>query len=88
MTSERIAMIADQPDPDAPKEMRSFLGLAEVYSHMVKNFANVSTPLTALFNVTPAEFNEVKNDPDKCQQVVSAIDILIAAMLLNPALAL
>jgi hypothetical protein len=30
MTSEKIAAIADWPDPATPKEMRSFVGLAGV----------------------------------------------------------
>jgi hypothetical protein len=88
MTSEKIAAIADWPDPVTPKEMRSFVGLAGVYRRFVKNFAKTASPLTALLNVTPAEFNKVRNDPEQWKQVTNAIDVLKAAMLAHPALAL
>jgi hypothetical protein len=88
MTSEKITAIADWPDPATPKEMHSFVGLAGVYHRFIKNFAKTATPLIALLNVTPAEFNKVQNDPKQWKQVTSVIDILKAAMLAHPALAL
>jgi hypothetical protein len=88
MTTEKITAIADWPDPGIPKEMRSFVRRAGVYCRFVKNFAKIAAPLTALLNVTPTEFNRVQNDLEKWKQVTSAIEILKAAMLGHPALAL
>jgi hypothetical protein len=36
----------------------------------------------------PTEFNRIQNDPEQWKQVTSAIDILKAAILAHPALAL
>jgi hypothetical protein len=88
MTSEKVATIADWPEPATPKEMRSFVGLSGIYCHFVKNFAKITTPLTALLNVTPVELNKVRNDPEQWKQVTCAIDVLKAVMLAHPALAL
>jgi putative transposase len=64
------------------------VGLAGIYRCFIKNFEKPATPLTSLLNVTPAEFNEVQNDPKQWKQVTSVIDIIKAGMLANPALAL
>ena len=88
MTIEKLTMIANWPDPVTLKEMCNFVRLTGVYHHFIKNFAKITAPLTTLLNVMPTEFNRVQKNTEKWKQVTSAIDILMAAMMLHPALTL
>ena len=45
MTHEKIKVISYWPYPASPKDMRSFVGLSEVYREFVPDFAKMSAPL-------------------------------------------
>ena len=45
---DKTKVIAEWPTPKSPKELRSFLGLANFYRNFVPGFANISSPLNEL----------------------------------------
>lgn len=45
---EKCEKVREWPEPRNKKELQSFLGLANFYRHFVKNFADISIPLTQL----------------------------------------
>lgn len=44
--SSKVETIADFPPPKSPKQLRRFLGMVGWYRRFIKNFADVSAPLT------------------------------------------
>ena len=45
LTPEKTQSVMEWPTPKSPKELRSFLGLANFYQQFVPKFANVAAPL-------------------------------------------
>ena len=47
-STEKARAIVDWPTPRSPKEVRSFLGLANFFRHFIPNFADIAAPLNDL----------------------------------------
>lgn len=47
---EKTKAVSEFPIPKTPKQVRSFLGMANYYRRFILNFAKIATPLNALLN--------------------------------------
>lgn len=88
MTHEKVKAIADWPLPESPKEMRSFVGLSGVYRKFVSDFAKISAPHMELLTVGQKDFDACRADEGRWAEVRKAVELLRAAMIARPALAL
>ena len=77
-SAERAEAIANWPVPTSPKELRSFLGLANFYRRFIHNFAEIAAPLTE-FTSSKLTFLWMA----QCQQ---AFDTLHKALISPPVL--
>ena len=87
MSHEKVKAIADWPCPTAPKDMRSFVGLAGVYRKFIPDFAQISAPLMELITADRQQFDACKADAATWTRMTTAIEFLKAAMITRPALA-
>jgi hypothetical protein len=88
MTEEKVKAISHWPDPETPKEMRIFVGLTGVYRRFVSDYAKIAAPLLDVMTLTQSEYDRMKSDPIRWKQITVAVDLLKAAMIARPALAL
>jgi hypothetical protein len=88
MTEEKVKAISDWPDPETPKEMRIFVGLTGVYRRFVADYAKIAAPLLKVMTLSQSEYDRMKGNPAEWKQITVAVDLLKAAMIARPALAL
>jgi hypothetical protein len=88
MTAAKVRAVADWPYPTTPTEMRKFVGLTGVYRRFVPDFARLVLPLLSLITVDQRQFDNVRQDTDGWKRVCAAVDMLKAAIIARPALAL
>jgi hypothetical protein len=84
----KVKAILDRPDPETPKEMRIFVGLTGVYRRFVTDYAKTAAPLLKVRMLSQSEYDRMKANPAEWKQITVAVDLLKAAMIAWPALAL
>ena len=82
ITSDNIRHLAESKPPCNKKELRSFLGLANVYRRFVPKFAAIAAPLTEKLKKEAAECFELNTDELK------SFHTLISKLVSPPVLAL
>jgi transposase InsO family protein len=45
---DKVAAVREMPYPDSPRRVREFLGMSNYFRHFIKDFARISSPLSAL----------------------------------------
>src|SRR5438552_347183 len=50
---DKIEAVKNWPKPTKPKDVHSFLGLANYYRKFIKNFSGIAQPLYQLINLKP-----------------------------------
>jgi hypothetical protein len=88
MTAAKVRAVADWPYPTTPAEMRKFVGLTGVYRRFVPDFARLVLPLLKLITVDQREFDKARQNTDSWKSICAAVDMLKAAIIARPALAL
>jgi hypothetical protein len=88
MTEAKVRAVADWPYPSTPTEMRKFVGLTGVYRRFVPDFARLVLPLLSMITVDQSRFDTVRQNPASWKRICAAVDMLKAAIIARPALAL
>jgi hypothetical protein len=88
MTEAKVRAVADWPYPSTPTEMRKFVGWMGVYRRLVPDFARLVLPLLSLITVDQRQFDIERQNPARWKRICAAIDMLKAAIIARPALAL
>lgn len=76
----KVEVIAKLPPPTNVKGIRSFLGHTRFYRRFIKDFSNISKPLTNLLNQ-----DVVFNFDDQCKEAFNKLkEALISAPIVQP----
>ena len=71
---EKIKVIVDFPVPQTPKQVRSFLGIANYYRRFIDKYSTISAPLTALLR-KDAEFKWT----EECSEAFEKLKIILTS---------
>jgi hypothetical protein len=88
MTEAKVRAVTDWPYPSTPAEMRKFVGLTGIYHRFGPDFAPLVLPLLSLITVDQRQFDLVRQDPLRWKRICAAVDMLKAAIIARPTLAL
>jgi hypothetical protein len=88
MTEAKVRAVADWRYPTTPTEMRKFVGLTGVYHRFVPDFACLVLLLLSLITVDQRQFDILQQNPESWKRICVAVDMLKAAIIAPPALAL
>ena len=71
---EKTKVIVDFPVPQTPKQVRSFLGIANYYRRFIDKYSTISAPLTALLR-KDAEFKWT----EECSEAFEKLKIILTS---------